>query len=547
MSTPLPAHDSRFPPSNAAGRRAGADLRRLLRIYNAYRIVVSLALLGAGLAHAQGLIELYGSDPAVTWIAAGWLATAIALMRFNARLATTQDKGPVAVVLFDIVVTAFLVRFSSELNTSLPLLYLVTSAAAAVLIANRMTATGMAALAVLALLSDSAFQLQQGAIGTKALLSAGLLGALIFLISLLLQQIVARMAVIEEMADVATTQVATLEEFNEQVIAHMTTGVCRISEDNCLTPINAAAKRLLEIDPGTSSVAIASLSAILADYVEQWRRGHSADARPFRLRTGGKPLLPEIVSIGHDFEPEVLLFIEDFTPATETAQSLKLTALGKLTASIAHEIRNPLAAISHASQLMRESVSDSPEQVALQDIIVNNTQRVNEIIENVMQLSRREPPTPEVLDTLPWLRLFIEEYEQGQTDGGHVVLQPAASLGMIAFDPGNLRRILSNLLDNGIRHGGAAAGDYTATLAVTRDEETRKVYMDVIDTGTGVPEEMRERLFEPFFTTSAQGSGLGLYLCRELSESNGARLSYGETPEGLTRFRLAIPLGERAS
>jgi len=527
-------------------RRAGADVGKLLAAYNAYRAVVALSLLALGLIELSGIATTPGYNTNLLWLSGLWSLTILMLFSQNQRLASWPELGPLAVMLFDLVMIAFLVGFGDELGAGLPLLYLPTVAASAVLIPNRVTATAVAALAALAVLSDSTYQLQQNVIDAGDMLLAGLLGLLIFLMSLLLQLMVARMANIERLADTATTQVATLEELNQQVIAHMTTGVCRISPDNQLTAINRAAARLLELpDPGTP-MPLEAIGETLARYVAQWRAGHHIDAAPFKRHAQGKLLMPKLVRIGHDFDPETLLFVEDYTQVTEVAQTLKLNALGKLTASIAHEIRNPLTAISHASQLMEDTAdSSASEQQALREIIANNTQRVNEIIENILLLSRRGDAKQEPLDLLAWLRLFIPEYEQGQTHGACVTLRAPESVGTISFDPGHLRRILTNLLDNGVRHGGERTGQFAVTLELTKDRASNRAHMDVIDAGSGVPDTMRDRLFEPFFTTSPQGSGLGLYLCRELCASNNATLSYDRTEDEGTRFRVAIPLQGR--
>ena len=530
-------------PDPASGpRRAGSDSARLLSLYNLYRTVLGLVILGLGVAQATGTIALDRYPSELNVLAVVWLISALLLYWRLHPIAATGDRGPLAVVLIDLVLLAFLVRLGQPLGPGLPLLYLLTVAASALLITKRVVATAVAALATLAVLSDSTYELQQGLIDANNMLSAALLGSLIFLISLLLQQIAGRMARIEQLADAATTQVATLEELNEQVIAHMTTGVCRISEDGLLTAINQSGAQLLNL-PGTGQpVNIEQLNHSLADYIRRWQTGQHAPASPFKVHPEGKPLLPALVRIGHDFDPETLLFVEDFTPVTEAAQTLKLNSLGKLTASIAHEIRNPLTAISHASQLMDEGEEDPSEQKALRDIILTNTQRVNEIIENILQLSRREPPKQEPLDLLVWMRLFVPEYQQGQQHADCVDLEASESVGTVEFDPGNLRRVLTNLLDNGIRHAGEHTGQFTVTLALSKDDQTQRAHMDVIDAGTGVPDAMLGRLFEPFFTTSAGGSGLGLYLCRELCESNGATLNYDRTPDGKTRFRVSMPL-----
>ena len=527
-------------------RRAGADAAKLLAVYNAYRALVALSLLALGLIELSGISTIPGYNTDLLWLSGLWSLTALALFRRTEWLASRPELGPLAIMLFDLVMVAFLTALGSELGSGLPLLYLPTVSASAVVIRNRVLATAVAALATLAVLSDSTYQLRQGAIDTSAMLSAGLLSTLIFLISLLLQLIVGRMDKFEQLADSATTQVATLEELNDQVIAHMTVGVCRISPDNRLTAVNKAAMLLLELTDFETPVSLETVDKTLAQYVSNWRSGQHTSAMPFKIHSEGKLLMPKLISVGHDFEPEILLFVEDYTPVTEAAQTLKLNALGKLTASIAHEIRNPLTAISHASQLM-EDISDNPaEQIELCRIISNNTQRVNEIIENILQLSRREDAKRESLDLLAWLRLFIPEYEQGQAHGSCVTLRAPEPVGTILFDPGHLRRILTNLLDNGVRHAGERTGQFTVTLELTKDIATNKAHIDVIDAGSGVPDTMRDRLFEPFFTTSPKGSGLGLYLCRELCQSNNAALSYDRTVDDGTRFRVAIPLEGRA-
>jgi two-component system sensor histidine kinase PilS (NtrC family) len=528
-------------------RRAGADVAKLLAVYNAYRAVVAASLLALGLIDLSGISTIPGYNTDLLWLAGLWVLTALVLFRRTEWLAARPELGPMAIMLFDLVMVAFLTALGSELGSGLPLLFVPTVAASAVVMRNRLFATAVAALATLAVLSDSTYQLQQGAIDTSAMVSAGLLSTLIFLISLLLQLIVGRMTNFEQLADSATTQVATLEELNNQVIAQMTVGVCRISPDNRLTAVNKAAMLLLELTDFDTPVSLEAVDKTLAQYVANWRSGQHNSAMPFKLHSESKLLMPKLISVGHDFEPEILLFVEDYTPVTEAAQTLKLNALGKLTASIAHEIRNPLTAISHASQLL-EDISDNPaEQTELCKIIANNTQRVNEIIENILQLSRREDAKQESLDLLAWLRLFIPEYEQGQDHGACVTLRAPKPVGTISFDPSHLRRILTNLLDNGVRHAGERTGQFAVTLELTKDIASNRAHMDVIDAGSGVPDTMRDRLFEPFFTTSPQGSGLGLYLCRELCASNNATLSYDRTEDESTRFRVAIPLQGRSA
>jgi len=239
-----------------------------------------------------------------------------------------------------------------------------------------------------------------------------------------------------------------------------------------------------------------------------------------------------------------MLFVDDYTAVSAAAQALKLRSLGKLTASIAHEIRNPLAAISHAVQLMAEPAADAGEAATLREIVLNNTHRVNDIIDNILQLSRPQTSGQEGVDLAIWLPKFVKEYEGTCSGDVSVSLALADSPLSIQFDTGNLRRVLVNLLDNGTEHAKRETGRAVATIAVTRDYRGNAVCVDVIDSGKGVPENQVEHLFEPFFTTRPEGTGLGLYLSRVLCEANRATLSYGRTVEGCTRFRMNIPLRE---
>lgn len=546
MTEPVRTPTASAATSAAAPTHSGISTARILLLYNVYRFLLGSALLSLGLLAASGTLPLRTDNPLLLWWVGAWLVSALWLSRRIKWLTDAGDLRLLALMLFDVVMLGFLVRLGDGLGPGLPLLHLLTVAIAAVLISHRLTATAVAALATLAVLSDTAYQVHRGLIETGDLLQAGLLGVLLFAISLLLQLMVSRMATIERLADAATTQVASLEELNEQVIAQMSTGVCRISGADRLETLNQAAANLLELPHVGATATIRDISPSLAEHLTRWQAGEHVTPTPFKRTAHGRLLMPKPVRIGHDFDTETLLFIEDFTPVTEAAQTLKLNALGKLTASIAHEIRNPLTAISHATQLLEDTEDNPSEHKALRDIILNNTQRVNEIIENVLQLSRREGPQQEPLDLLAWLKLFIPEYEQGQHHGQCVTLEAPETVGTVKFDPGNLRRILTNLLDNGVRHAGEHTGQFAVTLSLSKDVATNRAHMDVIDKGAGVPDDIQSRLFEPFVTTSPRGSGLGLYLCRELCQSNGATLTY-ERSNQTTRFRIAVPIWNHAS
>ncbi len=520
------------------------EFYRLLSIYNAYRAALTLGLLVPSLANSWSGFSISGYHAGIVWLAGIWLASAILLGGLIRQAVRWVEGLALATVLLDLVFVAFLVQLGAGLSEGLPLLYLVTVAAGAVLITQKLTATAIAALASLAILLGTASKLSSSTVATGEWVYAGLLGSLTFALSLFLQHIVTRLTSAEQRADKASSHIATLEELNQQIIAHMTTGVCRITPDDVIIPMNDAATSLLGLRTAAASQTLDTVSPALAQYVARCRLAETPDPQPMIIESTGKHVSPEVLQLGAGFESELMLLVEDFTTVSETAQMMKLKSLGKLTASIAHEIRNPLTAISHAVQLMDEAAEDAIEAVTLREIVINNTCRVNDIIEDILQLTRPQASGPETIDLATWLPLFIEDCEKIHALDVTITLHLPGSALPIYFDPGNLRRVLVNLLDNGTRHAQQETGLSAATLEVTRDAAGNTVNLDVIDAGAGVPALHLDRLFEPFFTTRPEGSGLGLYLSRELCEANRSLLTYGRTPEGLTRFRVTIPLGD---
>ncbi|MCI0590722.1 MAG: HAMP domain-containing histidine kinase, partial [Gammaproteobacteria bacterium] len=212
--------------------------------------------------------------------------------------------------------------------------------------------------------------------------------------------------------------------------------------------------------------------------------------------------------------------------------------LGRLTASIAHEIRNPLGAISHAGQLLSESRSLAPEDDRLLRIIIEQSARMNDIIEDIMHIKPRASTTPKSIKVQPWLEAFVDEFTSRQQIPRAAIMIAGDSEDMeVTMDASQLHQVLWNLCENGLRY---SKGIPLLEINYGLRRETERPHLDVIDHGTGIPEEFAEQLFEPFFTTEPQGTGLGLYIARELCESNQASLSlYANTKEGCC-FRISF-------
>jgi two-component system sensor histidine kinase PilS (NtrC family) len=247
--------------------------------------------------------------------------------------------------------------------------------------------------------------------------------------------------------------------------------------------------------------------------------------------------LPQYLPVGTDKPGGTLIFLEDASTATQQAQQLKLASLGRLTASIAHEIRNPLGAISHAADLLAEAPELSTADQRLTTIIKNHTGRINAIIEDVLNLGRRDKSHSELFELTPWLREFSEEFLRGEGEVSDAIAWHCDEPQLQCyFDPNHLRQILTNLCQNGLRHASGTDNPRVELISGSLNEEWG--YLDIIDHGPGIAEEQRGNIFEPFYTTESSGTGLGLYIARELAICNQAQLRYLPGKDTGSRFRL---------
>jgi two-component system, NtrC family, sensor histidine kinase PilS len=237
----------------------------------------------------------------------------------------------------------------------------------------------------------------------------------------------------------------------------------------------------------------------------------------------------------------VLVFLEDMSHIEQKAQQAKLAALGRLSASIAHEIRNPVGAMSHAGQLLAESEHLAPEDKRLTDIIRGNADRVSTIINNVLQLSRGEPTRLERLSLQEWLEEFRSEFcETMQWDPQRLTITVPAEPVEVRADPTQLHQVVWNLCDNAIRHGCAGSDTTGIDVRAGRMATGARPFLEIGDRGPGVGEANIDRIFEPFFTSGRGGTGLGLFLARELAQTNGASLIYEPRAGGGSLFRLVF-------
>jgi len=345
----------------------------------------------------------------------------------------------------------------------------------------------------------------------------------------------------EELARNRASDLYSLQRLNEQIVQHMQTGILLVNNEGVVRIMNKAATGLLAPERPVSLEQGRHLDEYcpeLAYQFEHWKNTGIHRAKPFTVMPGAPPVIAHFRELQPSSNQESLIFVEDYTPVTQYAQSLKLSSLGRLTASIAHEIRNPLGAISHAAQLLKESPDLAPSDTRMAEIIQHHCERVNQTVESVMQISRREPPKPEYLTLSTWLTEFVGEYLNALNRPAEVTINCDYRELLIEFDSENLQRVLANLLDNALRHSKLATGRETARIDVELDSALHLCQIDVIDMGSGVASADRPKLFEPFYTTMEEGSGMGLYLCKELCEINNANIDYRVNESGESCFRI---------
>ena len=515
----------------------------LFRVYVAYRSLLSIVLLIILVSpDTRPLVGSLNPD-LYTTAALAYLATNIPLVgSLSTRLNESQTLL-LLVFLVDIIAITLLADTSGGMISGLPALLVITVAASAVLISNRHVAMLVAAISVLAILLDTTWLILRDILNIGSLFPAGLLGLLIFGVALMVQTIAQRLGRAEELARNRATDLYNLQRLNEQIVQHMQTGILLVNNEGLVRVMNTSAIRLLAPEARITEEKEEHLEDYckqLADQFKQWKLSGVHRAKPFTVVDGGRQVIANFQELQPSVNQESLIFVEDYTPVTQYAQSLKLNSLGRLTASIAHEIRNPLGAISHAAQLLQESPNLVTSDNRMADIIQHNSDRVNDIVESVMQISRREPPKPEQLLLAAWFTEFVHEYLKNLNRPAEITIDCDYQELLVEFDPENLQRVAANLLDNALRHSKQQTGNEAARIHIDIDSTLDQYQINIIDYGTGVAVGDRAKLFEPFFTTVAEGSGMGLYLCKELCEINNADLDYRPTGKGESCFRVSI-------
>jgi len=557
--------DSRFVLRQARQSAQTQDtaLARIVRTYAAAR-----AAIGVGLVAVQGASNVLGARGS-DWLALISVAYAVQaitlwlLPRFGALVQPPRDAWQrrrqwLATIGVDLLAFTLLhlLAIGSTFNYTALLVLPVLMAG---VLTSRLLALGTAAAVALMLLLAASGLLLGDTEAPLLMLQSGLAGLGLFIIALLAGELAGRLAR-EELAARGSLELARQQaQLNRLVIEEMADGVLVVDRRLRVRAANPAARALL-VDQGLCPPAPFTLQdraswAALQQAVERaladgsWPEagrdtlltfddGHT---RTLRMRVRFmRQRIPEarLPRSAEDAagEPFAVLLLEDLRTLQARIRQEKLAAMGRVSAGIAHELRNPLAAIAQANALLMEDELP-PQQRLLTQMVADNVARLKRLVDDVMEVAPGAAPSARAIDATAEVAAAAADWARTAqlptgVDGRLRVDLPAAPL-TVMFDPEHLRRVLVNLLDNALRHASPAPGAIYLRLAA-RDEGSAA--LSVLSDGPPITPEVERHLFEPFFSTRSRGSGLGLYICRELCERYGASIEYRPRP-GAERLR----------
>lgn len=515
---------------------ADSALRRELHFFTLYRLLEAALL--TFLVFSP--VREYLSEPRDQGIA---MATAISYLFVATVLFVIRRRGDLRLqaltgIAFDLFFGVLATYAMPETRVGIVLMLMFNVGAAALLLPARL-GIGIAAVGAAGLLIEyflDASNNQGRGLGEPLMFATGYLS-----IATLTNVLGRQMRESVDLAEQRGADAASLAEVNELIIRRLRTGVLLVDGHNHLRLANEAAMLLLSdrgAHPGEGRDLLLA-APTLAKRLKAWRDTGHADDTPLQLA----PDLPEVVPrftrlrAGSD---QVLIFLDDTSIVSRQAESMTLATLGRFSASLAHEIRNPLAAINYAVQLLEESKDLPTSDQRLLEIVRQQGQRMNGIVDNVLGLARRDSAKPEHIELMAFTRRFVEDYAAShplELD----TLRVAGSATSVStlIDPRQLHQVLTALVYNALTYGRMPGQPARVTVLVSVDDAGTPT-IDVRDRGPGVPESVVSQLFRPFFTTSGHGTGLGLYIARELCRANQATLEYVPMPGGGACFRIAL-------
>lgn len=519
---------------------------RSLKLYNIYRIVIALMFLitqsTMGISHLQN-----GEKYLFSNLVLGYFVFSSISAIFTWLEKPKIDLNLPAQIILDIVFIVLLMHAHQDGVSGIGLLLIVTIASASLISEGRL-ALFYAALATIGILIEQTYLMLVIDRELQSYTGAVMLSLSCFATAWLAHSLAKRVQQSELLASQRGLDVKNLAQINALITHEMQDGVLVVDQNLQIKHFNIQAKTLLGVDSNEADnwqeSSLKTIAPDICKMLESWMQETTPNTeiiQPniYKLNALSRELRLRFLPVSERRKQGAVIFIEDWSQMQTQAHQVKLAALGRLTANIAHEIRNPLSAISHANQLLQEEENDAASKRMLQ-IISDNVQRLDQIIKDVLELNRRDRTNQEMIHLENFMTDFYAQFCAVEKIPPHCFkLELYDTDTVISFDRRHLNQILWNLCKNGWRH--SQQNENSLTLCVT--SKTQTIQIEISDDGDGISESVRSHLFEPFFTTEKSGTGLGLYIARELADANGAKLQHktnNKTPNSGTQFIIYI-------
>lgn len=523
---------------------------RTLQTFNATRIVIALVVLAYLSISTKKNFWISGQFP-YHEICGIYLLLAVAFAVISAYYKRRMLLQLTSEITVDIIFISLLYIAAGGDKSGLAILYLFPLAGGAIL-APLLLAMFFVSVVTIILLAESGYQILQSA-AEESISRTGLYGAAFFASVFAINRLASRLIKQEKLAAQRGQDLQVQQAINQLVLADMGDGILVVGRDGTVFTANPAAERMLGLQvpvDGPECKLGETLSLMpIANAFNAWSFGVANPAAKDPEPATYVVVKPDGALAAQDSPGDwiarrgltvhlklrfatveakgartgrTVIFMQDVSEIENQAQQLKLASMGRLTASIAHEVRNPLSAISYAASLMGEETLN-PAQRRLVSIVGDNVTRLNQMIEDILKLSRKAQSRDAPLDLVPFLAEVLDEFEKT-----HSVQKGLIQVGKMGqyrawFDPLHLREVVVNLLANALRYASGGSASIRLHLAANAGS---RLELHVQDDGPAIAPDVRAHLFEPFYTTSSKGTGLGLYVARELCLNNGAMLDY---------------------
>ena len=529
--------------SDSTPQEGGSSFWRALFYLNIYRMLLAVFLVTASLASLT-IGSLGSRHPEQFFFASITYACFSLLFAFFIHKGwpryTTQCHIQ---ILVDLVIIVILYHASTGRGAGLEILLFIAVSASGILLGGRGALTAASVATILLIIEHFyvifTHQRSLGGFTTLAFLGGGL-----FVTAFIIYYLTLRLRKTEIEVVQQNLNLQKLAHINQQIVEQLHSGVIVVDQQSTVILVNKSCRELLDIPASLKlPTSLGSLfSDINLDAAIQKKIENEKDSK-INLPSGNK-ILARHQPLGKTIKNGYMLLFDDYSQIEKEKQNEKFIAMGRLSASIAHEIRNPLGAISHAGQLLAESPPDNRDDARLVEIIDKQSNRINQIIKTILELGQSNERNFEKIPVHSWLKIIIKTFlrDNGLSDKS-ILLRPEESRDFLAIsacgDPDQLQQVIINLLSNSLHYADTS----TLPFIIINIEENipgTTTTISISDNGPGINKDIQDKIFEPFFTTSPSGNGLGLYIARKICLSNDGYLEYLDNNDGSGFFILTL-------